>query len=542
MKSLRARLIVGSALIAVVPMTIAMFLFAHQMDTRVRNDADDRLDAALGGLQAQIEMERGRVADQLQALGRDPTLKRLYLVRSGSSRDLADDLAERRRLLGLDFLRVLDLDHAIVAEAAPSDSALPPALVASAPILYQDQPVGTLQGGILLDADFLGGLKQTSGVELALRDSSGRTVVSTLSGVANAVPPPRVGSARLVIAGRPYLGRALPLALDSAPGLQVFGLVSTASIDRAVAALRLTSLLLALAGLVIAVALGMLWSSQVSAPVEELATFSTRLSHGEWEEPLRLQSVRELETLGEALDRMRRDLQSYRARLVVSERQAAWSQMAREVAHEVQNPLTPIAISVADLKRSYEQHHPDFSSILEQAVGTVAAEIATLKGLLQEFSEFARFPAPQLAPLRLADLMADLEALYRADVEAGRLTFARGGAEATLYADGAQIRRALVNLIKNGLEAIAATGRVAVSATARDGTVELVVADDGPGLTPEQRAQLFVPGFTTKAAGSGLGLTLVERIASDHHGTVAAEPGPRGGTVMRLRLPLDSRS
>jgi len=81
-----------------------------------------------------------------------------------------------------------------------------------------------------------------------------------------------------------------------------------------------------------------------------------------------------------------------------------------------------------------------------------------------------------------------------------------------------------------------------VSATARDGTVELVVADDGPGLTPEQRAQLFVPGFTTKAAGSGLGLTLVERIASDHHGTVAAEPGPRGGTVMRLRLPLDSRS
>jgi signal transduction histidine kinase len=509
---------------------------------RVRDEADNRLDAALGGLQAQIEMERGRVADQLQALGRDPTLKRLYLVRSGSSRDLADDLAERRRLLGLDFLRVLDPVHAVVAEAAPSDSVLPPALVASAPILYQDQPVGTLQGGVLLDADFLGALKQTSGVELALRDSSGRTVVSTLPGVANAPPPPRTGSARLVIAGRPYLGRELPLALDSAPGLQVFGLVSTAAIDRSLMALRLTSLLLAVAGLVIAVALGMLWSSQVSAPVEELATFSTRLSHGEWEEPLRLQSVRELETLGEALDRMRRDLQSYRARLVVSERQAAWSQMAREVAHEVQNPLTPIAISVADLKRSYEQHHPDFPRILEQAVGTVAAEVATLKRLLQEFSEFARFPAPQLAPCRLGELMADLEALYRTDVDAGRLTFARAGADAALYADGGQLKRALVNLIKNGLEAITPSGRVAVSATARDGTVEFVVADDGPGLTPEQRAQLFVPGFTTKAAGSGLGLTLVERIASDHHGTVAAEPGPRGGTVMRLRLPLDARS
>jgi signal transduction histidine kinase len=540
MRSLRARLIVGSALIAVVPMAVAMFLFAHQMDARVRDEAADRLDAALGGMQAQIQMDRSRVADQLQALGQDPTLKRLYLVRSGSSRDLADDLAERRRVLGLDFLRVIDADGATVAEAAPGDSALPPALVASAPILYQDQPVGTLQGGILLDADFLGGLKQTSGVELALRDSSGRIVVSTLPGVAETPPPPsRV--ARLLVAGRPYLGRTLPLALESAPGLHVLGMLSTASIDRAVAALQLTSVLLAIAGLALAVALGMLWSSQVSAPVEALASFSTRLARGEWEEPLRLESVRELETLGEALDRMRRDLQSYRSRLVVSERQAAWSQMAREVAHEVQNPLTPIAISVADLKRSYEQHHPDFPRVLEQAVRTVGEEIARLKQLLQEFSEFARFPAPQPAPCRLDELVSDLAALYRADVDAGRLTFARADTSPVFLADAGQLKQALVNLIKNGLEAIGPEGRVAVSAVTLGDAVEFVVADDGPGLTPEQRAHLFVPGFTTKAAGSGLGLTLVERIASDHHGTVAAEPGPRGGTMMRLRLPLGTR-
>jgi signal transduction histidine kinase len=541
MKTLRARLIVGSALIAVVPMAVAMFLFAHQMDTRVRDEAADRLDAALGGMQAQIQMERGRIADQLQALGRDPTLKRLYLVRSGSSRDLADDLAERRRLLGLDILRVVDEGGATVAEAAPGDSALDPALMASAPILYQDQPVGTLQGGILLDANFLGGLKHTSGVELALRDSSGRTVVSTLPGVAETPAPPS-SVARLLNAGRPYLGRTLPLALESAPGLQVLGMVSTASIDRAVAALRLTSVLLAIAGLVLAVALGMLWSSQVSAPVEALASFSTRLAQGEWEEPLELQSVRELETLGEALDRMRRDLQSYRARLVVSERQAAWSQMAREVAHEIQNPLTPIAISVADLKRSYEQHHPDFPRVLEQAVRTVGEEVAALKRLLREFSEFGRFPAPQPAPCRVDELVTDLAALYRAEVDAGRLTFTRAGTDPAIFADAGQLKRALVNLIKNGLEAIGPQGRVEVSVATLGDAMEFVVADDGPGLTPEQRAHLFVPGFTTKASGSGLGLTLVERIASDHHGTVAAEPGPRGGTVMRMRLPLRARS
>src|SRR5207244_4606665 len=119
---------------------------------------------------------------------------------------------------------------------------------------------------------------------------------------------------------------------------------------------------------------------------------------GEWEEPLTLHSVHELQTLVEALDRMRRDLQSYREKLVISERQAAWSQMARKVAHEIKNPLTPIAISVADLKRSFEQKRPEFPEILAQAVKTIADEVETLKHLLQEFSDFARMPAPKLAP------------------------------------------------------------------------------------------------------------------------------------------------
>jgi nitrogen fixation/metabolism regulation signal transduction histidine kinase len=347
---------------------------------------------------------------------------------------------------------------------------------------------------------------------------------------------------RIEVAHRPYLGRAVPLGLASAPGLQILGLISTASTDRAVAALWLTSALLGLAGLAIAVALGLLWSSQVSAPVEALATFSTRVSRGEWEEPLTLRSVRELETLAAALEQMRRDLQDYRSRLMVSERQAAWSQMARQVAHEIKNPLTPIAISIADLERSYEQQKPDFSRILAEAARTVGEEIESLKRLLQEFTEFARFPAPQWAPCRIADLVTELEALYRVDVESGRLVFSRTGPDASLQADADQLKRACVNLIQNGLEAIGPAGRVTVSAIAHPDDAEIVIADDGPGLTPEQRANLFVPGFTTKATGSGLGLTIVERIVSDHHGTIAVEPGPRGGTVVRMTLPLEPRS
>src|SRR3989442_3967795 len=157
---------------------------------------------------------------------------------------------------------------------------------------------------------------------------------------------------------------------------------------------------------------------------------------------------------------MRRDLQTYRDKLVISERQAAWSQMARKVAHEIKNPLTPIAISVADLKRSFEQKRPEFPEILAQAVKTIADEVETLKHLLQEFSDFARFPAPRLAPCRLSELVADLETLYGRDIADGRLMLARPEREIVFSADAGQIRQALVNLIKNGLEPVNGGGPV----------------------------------------------------------------------------------
>src|SRR5262249_43820248 len=154
--------------------------------------------------------------------------------------------------------------------------------------------------------------------------------------------------------------RDVPLSLGTDRGASILGLVSTAPVDRTIAVVQWTSLVLGALGFLIAIALGVLWSSQVSRPVERLAAFSDRVAQGEWDEPLALKSVRELETLVAALDRMRGELRGYRDRLVISERQAAWSQMAQQVAHEVRNPLTPIAISIADLKRSYDQERPEF--------------------------------------------------------------------------------------------------------------------------------------------------------------------------------------
>jgi nitrogen fixation/metabolism regulation signal transduction histidine kinase len=423
-------------------------------------------------------------------------------------------------LLGLDLLRIVDTStsEGITVERLTDDSTL--AMVARARVHYAGQPVGVLEGAILLDAAYVARLRETSGIDLTLSAPNGRPAT----------------------AGASFLTRTTPLAIGPPPHPQFSGSISTAASDRTIATLQWSAALLGVLGLALAIALALAWSSQISRPVEQIAAFSDRIARGEWDQPLKLDSVRELQALVASLERMRADLQSQRDRLATSERQAAWGQMARKVAHEVRNPLTPIAVSIADLKRSYDLGRPEFPQILDQAVRTIGEEVETLKRLLQEFADFGRLPAPVLAPCRVSDLFADLETLYADEIGAGRLAVTHPACGMELSADAGQLRQALVNLVKNGLEALNGDGRVTLAAEARDGVVEIAVADTGPGLTEAQRANLFVPGFTTKAKGSGLGLTIVERIVNDHRGTIAVASAEGRGTTVRLKLPLDRAS
>ncbi|HET9326463.1 MAG TPA: ATP-binding protein [Candidatus Eisenbacteria bacterium] len=541
MKSLRSRLILGSAFIALLPLALAIFLLSFRVERMMRTEAGERLDVALGGLQSELEVQAEEVAQKLRILARDVTLKRLYLV-GDERQELRRYLEEKRFLLGLDFLAVSDTAGAVVTGSEARSGAAPDSLErglsmsGAAPILYQGEHAGLLRGGLALDSTFLRRLRQTRGVDLVLREGD-RVVASTLGGSPDRPSDVLGVMSRLTVAGQPYLARSFPLDLGSGSSISVIGLVPAAAGDRTIITLQLTAALLGLLGVIIAVVLGVMWSSQVSRPVVTLAAFADRLSRGEWEEPLALKSVGELQTLVAALERMRGDLRRYREQLVIGERHAAWSQMARKVAHEIKNPLTPIAISISDLKRSYEQKRPDFPQVLDQAVRTVGEEVHALKRLLEEFSELGRFPAPVFAPCDVADLFADLEALYSREASEGRLLIDRAQLDGALAADAAQLRQALVNLVKNGLEAIDGDGRVTLAAAARDGGVEITVSDTGPGLSAEQRAHLFVPGFTTKTSGSGLGLTIVERIVHDHGGTVVAEAAGGGGTTFRIFLP-----
>jgi nitrogen fixation/metabolism regulation signal transduction histidine kinase len=554
--SLRFRLILGFALVAIVPLVLVTVVLSERIQETVRAQAADRLTGALGTLQAQLGDDGGQIAEKLTILGRDGTLKRLFLVEPVGSAELSDFLAEKEFLLGLDFLLAADTSGSVVARAEairpaataprvdwPVGAGIRPvayglqmepvpgrpalALAASVPIPYRNEVAGVLRGGIVLDASRLERLRRTSGVELTVRDAAGAVVATTLS-----------DSLRR---GRSWLTRSVPLAPESGstPRATLEGAVSTAAADRAIATLRLASLLVGLLGLALAVVLGTLWSLQISRPVERLARFSERIARGEWEEPLSLDSIAELSTLVSALDRMRGDLRDYRERLVASERHAAWGLMARKVAHEIKNPLTPIAVSVADLKRSFQQQRADFPAILDQAAKTIEEEVHALKALLQEFSEFGRLPEPRPCPCRLSELIVDLRTLYAHETTGGRLTFVTGEGDPVFSTDRAQLRQALVNLVQNGLEAVERGGRVTLTTRVDASHLEISVADDGAGLTAEQRSHLFVPFFTTKAQGSGLGLTIVERIVHDLGGTIAVESEPGRGTTFRIRLPIE---
>jgi signal transduction histidine kinase len=565
-------MILGFALVAVVPLAVVMLILGLRIQSTVRAQAASRLEATLGLLDARLRSDGDRLAGKLDLLARDPELRRLYLVESPNGPPMREFLGNQQYLLDLDFLWVADTSGRVLADGAAAPSlrgetareplaieALPPtratglgltslpvpgalALASVSAIAYRDERVGLVRGGVVLDSAFLARLERSSGVELILRDESGRKVASTLPGGAD-VPTPGEGAGgaaageRVLVAGRPYLARTIALGPGPEPRPRLAGLISTSAADEAIAALRWASLGLGLAGVAIAVALGFLWSFQISRPVERLAAFSEGISRGEWDEPLALESVRELQTLVAALERMRRDLRDYRERLRAGERQAAYGQMARRVAHEIKNPLTPIALSIADLKRSYELQRPDFPQILEQCARTIGEEVERLKDLLREFSDFGRLPAPAFAACDVRELLLDMKALYGRESADGRLVVSAADG-LVLSADRAQLRQALLNLIQNGLDATAPGGHVELRARAHDANVEITVADDGPGIAEEQRAQLFVPGFTTKEHGSGLGLAIVERIVSDHRGAISVDSAPGRGTTFLIRLPF----
>ncbi len=275
---------------------------------------------------------------------------------------------------------------------------------------------------------------------------------------------------------------------------------------------------------------------RISEPVRDLTEATRRVASGDLQARVTTSSQDEFRTLVESFNQMAGDLERQRRDLERVSRLAAWAEMARQVAHEVKNPLTPIQLATEHLKRVYADRRPDFDKIFEACTETILKQVRSLREIVTEFSSFARPARPEAAPLDLASLVRNAVGPYEGVVPPQVALHLDLGAVPGVVGDRRLLERAVVNLIENALQAVGDRGTVEVRVAADSARVFVEVVDSGPGPDPEVRERAFEPFFSTKTGGSGLGLALVRKIAQDHGGGASLEGEP-GRTRATLWLP-----
>lgn len=224
--------------------------------------------------------------------------------------------------------------------------------------------------------------------------------------------------------------------------------------------------------------------------------------------------------------------------LISAQRNAAWAEVARRLAHEIKNPLTPIQLAAERLEHKLaSQLGESERAMLSRSIHTIVNQVEAMKTLVNSFRDYARLPPPTLSPVDLNALIREVLVLYESSRAA--ISTELGTALPPVLADSSQLRQVIHNLLQNAQDAVAEQDPAHISLTTHhDGRrVELAVRDNGPGFPPSMLARAFEPYVTTKARGSGLGLAIVKKIVEEHRGEILLANLAGGGAEIRLRLP-----
>jgi len=289
--------------------------------------------------------------------------------------------------------------------------------------------------------------------------------------------------------------------------------------------------------IIVALVAGILWSRQMVKPLEMLVGATRRVARGDLEFRMQRQGPGEVGELVHSFDDMVGRLAEQRRDLARLERTAAWRGMARTLAHEVKNPLTPILMAVHQVRDSYAGDDAKYRRLLDEVAEIVGEEVDSLRRLVREFGDFARLPKPALSLGDPGAMLRDLEQLYGTE----HLQLSGAATVDSGHFDHDALRRALINLIDNGLAACREAGadaRVELTATAAGPGALITVRDHGVGIPAENLTRIFEPDFTTKSGGMGLGLAIVENIIIGHGGRISVQSETGRGTTFTIELPL----
>ena len=293
---------------------------------------------------------------------------------------------------------------------------------------------------------------------------------------------------------------------------------------------ELSSLLLSATAVVLLLVI--LWTlliaRRTTQPILALEQGTRRVAAGDLDARIEVTGQDELAELARAFNQMTADLQTSRQALVKAEKEAAWKEMAQQVAHEIKNPLTPILLSTKLLRRAHDEGSPEFESILSRTLELVERQVGNMRQIAKDFSDFAGTRALNSEWVSVDELIGrvlELEAAWAGELEVRVVREGEGG---HIMVDADRLQRVLINLFSNALEAMGGGGTLVVRASREADAVTIEVLDEGSGLDETAKEHLFVPHFTTKSHGTGLGLAICKRLVDEMSGTI--EIGPRSGT------------
>jgi signal transduction histidine kinase len=327
---------------------------------------------------------------------------------------------------------------------------------------------------------------------------------------------------------------------------ELLGVLLVGSSQRTVVSLERRIRWLALGVAAVGLLLGLLLSwwgaARVTRPVQKLVSAAREVAQGNWNARVDVRGRDEVGQLAKSFNQMTTQLVEQREKLVQVERVAAWRELARRLAHELKNPLFPLQTTVENLQRAREQNSAQFDEVFRESTHIMLGEIDNLKAIVSRFSDFAKMPQPELAPVHLNEIVRNVVKLFEAQFSAvGRppITPELHLQEnlPTIQADATLLHRAIENLILNAMDAMPAGGVLMLRTQKIEHGVSLEVSDTGTGLTPEESERIFTPYYTSKQHGSGLGLAIVQAIVADHGGRISVESESGVGTSFHIELP-----
>lgn len=555
--TLAARLIVAFAVVAVIATALVGISLREASRDIIERDFNDRIEAAASGVQKELSWEASSLRDLLAPMcEHDTFVDKAHLdldrahgdasrLEAGSRIAIRHFVPDQARALRLDELSLVTGDGVVlgahdVARIGTKDARLA-AMIKAKPGGPPRLRAG--EGGAAMEVHCA---RSSNGVTVGLVGA--RKISSVLErvgaaygvelSVGRAAPPP--------VKDPDYVVRTIEMR-------DVEGLTVTAKVprDRLKSALsRLDRAIWVTGAVAVALALviAVVLARSLSRPLVALARETREVVAGA---PRRVEGRggRELRELSEAFNRSIEELVAMRQRLAVSERIAAQREVARQIAHEIKNPLAPIRAAMETLRRLRARDDPAFDEYFEEATGTVLEEVHRIANIVSEFTRFARLPPPTPEPVDLVAVAKGVVTLHARSVEATgpagapRVELVSEPGLPLVRADRDQLVQVLTNLVQNGLDAAAAVRpdpRVVVTVGPLEKErVRVVVRDNGPGVSDEMMPRLFTPYATTKEKGTGLGLAIVQRIVFEHGGDIAYRKPTKGGAVFEIWLPVN---